>query len=124
MEKLNPVEKFAFLSEPWQPKIVAALNGQYVKLARLRGEFIWHHHAAEDELFLVVQGVHAQHALAIEFRDQAVLLGPGELIVVPAGVEHRPVAEQEALVLLLEPQSTRNTGEVLDGRTVEALEWI
>ena len=119
MDKINLLEKFALFSEPWHPKIVAALNGQYVKLARLRGEFIWHHHAAEDELFLVVQG-----RLTIEFRDRAVALGPGELIVVPAGVEHRPVAEDEALVLLLEPQSTRNTGEVLSERTVEALEWI
>ena len=119
MDKINLLEKFALFSQPWQPKIVAALNGQYVKLARLRGEFIWHHHAVEDELFFVVQG-----QLTIEFRDGAVALGPGELIVVPAGVEHRPMAEEEALVLLLEPQSTRNTGEVLSDRTVEALEWI
>ncbi len=119
MDKINLSEKFALFSDPWQPKIVAALNGQYVKLARLKGEFIWHQHAAEDELFLVVQG-----QLTIEFRDRTVMLGPGELIVVPAGVEHRPVAEEEALVVLLEPQSTRNTGEVVSERTVEALEWI
>jgi len=119
MDKINLLEKFALFGEPWQPKIVAALNGQYVKLARLKGEFIWHHHKAEDELFLVVQG-----QLTIEFRDRSVVLEPGELIVVPAGVEHRPVATEEALVLLLEPQSTRNTGEVLSERTVEALEWI
>lgn len=119
MEKINLVEKFAQFDAAWQPKIVAALNGQYVKLARLRGEFIWHHHAAEDELFLVVQG-----RLVIEFRDRTVTLEPGELIVVPAGVEHRPVAPEEALVLLLEPQSTRNTGEVTSERTVEDLEWL
>lgn len=119
MDKINLLEKFALFSDPWQPKIVAALNGQHVKLARLKGEFIWHHHAAEDELFLVVEG-----QLTIEFRDRAAVLGPGELIVVPAGIEHRPVAAEEALVLLLEPQSTRNTGEVLSERTVEALEWI
>ena len=119
MDRINLLEKFALFSVQWQPKIIAALNGQYVKLARLRGEFIWHHHAAEDELFLVVQG-----RLIIEFRDRAVVLGPGELIVVPAGVEHRPVAEEEVLVLLLEPQSTRNTGEVSNERTVEAPEWL
>lgn len=119
MDRINLLEKFALFGEPWQPKIIAALNGQYVKLARLRGEFIWHHHAVEDELFLVVQG-----QLTVEFRDRAVMLGPGELIVVPAGVDHRPVAAEEALVLLLEPQSTRNTGDVLDARTVEVLDWI
>lgn len=119
MDKINLREKFGRFSAPWQPKIIAALNGQYVKLARFRGAFIWHHHAAEDELFLVVDG-----RLRIEFRDGEAELGPGELIVVPAGVEHRPVADSEALVLLVEPQTTRNTGEVTNARTVEALEWV
>lgn len=119
MDKINLMEKFAQFDAAWQPKIVAALNEQYVKLVRLRGEFIWHHHAAEDELFLVVQG-----RLIIEFRDRAVTLEPNELLVVPAGVEHRPVAPDEALVLLLEPQSTRNTGEVISELTVEDPEWV
>lgn len=119
MDKINLLDKFGRFSAAWQPKIIAALNGQYVKLARFRGEFIWHHHASEDELFLVVDG-----RLRIEFRDRAVELGPGELIVVPAGVEHRPVADGEALVLLVEPQTTRNTGEVVDERTVAELAWV
>jgi mannose-6-phosphate isomerase-like protein (cupin superfamily) len=119
VDKIKLLDKFARFSAAWQPKIIAALNGQYVKLARFRGAFIWHHRAAEDELFLVVAG-----RLRIEFRDRAVELGPGELIVVPAGVEHRPVADEEALVLLVEPQTTRNTGEVVDAWTVAELEWV
>ena len=119
MDKINLLEKFGRFSEQWQPKIVAELNGQYVKLARLQGEFVWHHHEAEDELFLVVEG-----RLAIQFEDREVVLAPGEMIVVPAGVEHRPVAEEEALVLLLEPKSTSNTGSVRNERTVDELDWI
>ena len=119
MEKINLNEKFGRFDAHWQPKIVAELNGQYVKLAKLQGEFVWHHHAKEDELFLVVQG-----RLTIEFRDGKVVVEPGEMIVVPAGVEHRPVAEQEAWVMLLEPKGTSNTGNVKNERTVEALEWV
>lgn len=119
MEKINLAQKFSRFSDQWHPKIVAELNGQYVKLARLQGEFVWHHHEHEDELFLVVQG-----RLTIEFRDGQVELAPGELIVVPAGVEHKPVAPDEALVLLLEPKSTSNTGNVHNARTIEELDWI
>ena len=119
MDKINLAEKFARFGDPWHPRIVAELNGQYVKLARLRGEFVWHQHADEDELFFVVEG-----RLRMEFRERAVTLDPGELIVVPRGVEHRPVAEAETLVLLFEPVSTLNTGDVRDERTVQALEWI
>jgi mannose-6-phosphate isomerase-like protein (cupin superfamily) len=118
-DKINLAEKFDLFSEYWQPKIIAALNGQHVKLARLKGEFVWHHHAAEDELFLVIEG-----RLTIQFRDSDVVLEPGEMIVVPAGVEHRPVAEEEARVLLLEPASTLNTGNVRDEHTAESLVWI
>ena len=105
--------------EFWRPKVIAELNGQYVKLAKLQGEFIWHHHDVEDELFLVVKG-----KLLIKFRDRDVLLGEGDLIVVPAGVEHKPVAEQEAHVLLLEPKTTLNTGNVRNERTVIEVEQI
>ena len=108
MEKVNLAERFAEVTEYWRPRVAAELNGQEVKLARLRGEFVWHHHAGEDELFLVVKG-----RLRIEFRDRAVELGPGELLVVPRGVEHRPVADEEVELLLFEPAATRNTGNVV-----------
>ncbi len=119
MDKINLLEKFAKFSDQWQPKIIAELNGQHLKLAKLQGIFVWHHHPGEDELFLVVQG-----QLLIQFRDGGVLLEPGEMVVVPAGVEHRPVAEQEAWVMLLEPAGTSNTGNVRNERTVEKPEWI
>ncbi|MGE5532339.1 MAG: cupin domain-containing protein [Bacteroidota bacterium] len=119
MEKIDLLEKFARFSDQWQPKIVAEMNGQYLKLAKLEGIFVWHHHEHEDELFLVVQG-----ELLIQFRDRDVLLRAGQMIVVPAGVEHRPVANEEAWVMLLEPKSTSNTGNVRNERTVEAPEWI
>jgi mannose-6-phosphate isomerase-like protein (cupin superfamily) len=105
MEKVNLAEKFATFSEAWQPRIVGELNGQHVKIARLLGEFVWHHHEAEDELFLVLEGT-----LKIEFRERDVILQPGELCIVPRGVEHRPVAAQEVKVMLFEPASTLNTG--------------
>jgi mannose-6-phosphate isomerase-like protein (cupin superfamily) len=118
-DKINLAEKFAHFSDAWHPRIVAELNGQLVKLARLDGEFVWHKHDAEDELFFVVEG-----RLRMEFRERAVMLGPGELIVVPRGVEHRPVAEVETLVMLFEPAGTLNTGDAADVRRVETLEWI
>jgi mannose-6-phosphate isomerase-like protein (cupin superfamily) len=104
---INLAEKFAAISEHWSPRIAAELNGQEIKLAKIRGEFVWHHHEREDELFLVVSG-----RLRMEFRDRAVELGPGEMIVVPRGVEHRPCAEVETEILLFEPASTLNTGNV------------
>jgi mannose-6-phosphate isomerase-like protein (cupin superfamily) len=119
MEKINLAQKLAEFDDLWSPKIVAELNGQTVKLAKLRGEFIWHHHDVEDELFLVVKG-----GLLIQFRDRDVWLEEGELIVVPAGVEHRPVAEEEAHVLLFEPQTTLNTGNVQDEHTITEVERI
>jgi mannose-6-phosphate isomerase-like protein (cupin superfamily) len=111
--KVNIEERFATFTETWSPKIVAELNGQQVKLARLEGEFIWHHHADEDELFLVIDGT-----LRIELRDGAVELGPGEMVVVPRGVEHRPVAEGPVRILLFEPADTLNTGNITSERTV------
>jgi mannose-6-phosphate isomerase-like protein (cupin superfamily) len=119
MEKVNLAQKLSTFDDLWAPKIVAELNGQAVKLAKLQGEFIWHHHDVEDELFLVVKG-----RLLIQFRDRDVLLEEGDLIVVPAGVEHKPVAEEEAHVLLFEPQTTLNTGNVQDERTITEVERI
>lgn len=106
-------EKFAAFDEQWSPRIVAELNGQHVKLVKLLGEFVWHHHDLEDELFLVHRG-----RLRMEFRDRVVELGPGEMIVVPSGVEHRPVAEEEVEVVLFEPAGTLNTGNLVNERTV------
>jgi len=119
MEKVNVAEKFKQIREYWKPYVVAELNGQYVKLDKLKGEFVWHHHRDEDEMFLVVKG-----RFRMEFRDKHVWLEEGELIVVPRGVEHRPVAEEEAHVLLFEPASTLNTGNVRDERTLDKLERI
>ena len=107
MHKITLAEKFARITEHFRPKVVAELNGQEVKLVKVRGEFVWHHHEREDELFLVIRG-----ALRIEFRDRSVTLGPGEMLVVPRGVEHRPVAEEETEIVLFEPAATRNTGNV------------
>jgi mannose-6-phosphate isomerase-like protein (cupin superfamily) len=119
VEKVNLAQKFSLFSEHWQPKVVGELNGQQVKLARLLGPFEWHHHEAEDELFLVVKG-----RLRMELRDRTVELEPGEFLIVPRGVEHRPVAEQEVEVLLFEPASTLNTGNVRSERTVERLDRL
>lgn len=113
IRKVNIEERFSTFSETWSPKIVAELNGQQVKLARLDGEFIWHHHEDEDELFLVIDGT-----LRIELRDGAVELGPGEMVVVPRGVEHRPVADGPVRILLFEPADTLNTGNITSERTV------
>lgn len=119
MEKINLVQKFGLFSEHWNPQIVGELNGQYVKLAKLRGEFVWHHHQDEDGLFLVLKG-----QLTILFHEREVTLNPGEFVIVPKGVEHKPVANEEVHVMLLEPVSTLNTGNVKDENTVEALQRI
>ena len=108
-EKFNLDDKFSLFTEQWRPKIVAALNGQEVKIVKVEGTFPWHHHDAEDEFFLVWKG-----RFRIEFRDRVVELGPGEGLVVPRGVEHRTAADAEAEVLLFEPSATRNTGNIVD----------
>ena len=113
MRVVNLTQKFSEFSEHWSPRIAGELNGQHVRLAKLKGEFIWHHHEHEDEMFLVVKG-----RLLMRFREQDVWLEEGEMIIVPRGVEHQPVAEEEAHVLLFEPQSTLNTGNVQSERTV------
>ena len=115
MEKVNLSEKLGLFSDLWSPKIVGELNGQHVKLAKLKGEFVWHHHENEDELFLVLRG-----SLTIHLSDRVVKLSEGEFFIVPKGVEHKPVAEDEAHVLLLEPVSTLNTGNVRNERTVDS----
>jgi mannose-6-phosphate isomerase-like protein (cupin superfamily) len=110
-EKVRLDEAFAAIGEHWRPRVVGRLNGQEVKVVKVQGKFVWHHHEEADEMFLVLDG-----RLAIEFRDHTVELGPGEMVVVPRGVEHRPVAAEEASVLLFETAGLRNTGNVVDER--------
>ena len=107
MEKINLAEKLRLIHEHWRPKVVGELNGQEVKLVKFQGTFVWHHHEQEDELFLGIRG-----RFRVELRDRAVEIGAGELVIVPRGVEHRTVAEEEAEALVFEPAATRNTGNV------------
>jgi mannose-6-phosphate isomerase-like protein (cupin superfamily) len=118
-EKVNLSDKLRLFTETWSPRIVGELNGQHVKIVKVEGEFIWHHHAQEDELFLVLSG-----QLSIHLRDRVVDLEEGEFFIVPRGVEHKPVAEAEAHVLVFEPASTLNTGNIRDVRTVDAPEVL
>ena len=111
--------KFNLFSEHWSPKIIEELNDSYIKLAKLKGEFDWHHHENEEEMFFIVKG-----QLTIKFRDKEVNLDEGELIVIPKGVEHLPVAEEEVHVMLIEPKGTLNTGNVITEKTKEVLERI
>jgi len=118
-DKVNLEQKFSLFDAHWQPKIVGELNGQHVKLVRFQGEFLWHKHDGEDEMFLVLGG-----EFDMEFRDRTVRLREGEFLIVPKGVEHRPVAEKEARVMLFEPVSTVNTGDAGGPRTVSRPERI
>ena len=115
---VNLAEKFARITELWSPSVVGAVNDFHVKLVKLKGEFVWHAHEVEDELFLVIEGV-----LRMQFRDAEVVVGKGEFLVVPHGTEHRPVADDEVHVLLLEPASTLNTGTA-GGERTRAVEWL
>ncbi len=119
IDKVNLQEKLARFEEHWSPKIVGEVNDAYVKLVKFQGEFVWHHHEAEDEMFLVLKG-----RLLMKFRDREVRVEPGEFIIVPRGVEHLPVAEEEAHVMLFEPKSTLNTGNVQNERTLPQLERL
>jgi mannose-6-phosphate isomerase-like protein (cupin superfamily) len=119
IEKVNLAQKFGLFNDYWSPKIAGELNDSHVKLAKLHGEFVWHHHEAEDELFLVVKG-----RLLIKLRDRDIWLDEGEFVIIPRGVEHLPVAEEEVHLLLLEPKSTLNTGNVENEHTVAELERV
>lgn len=119
MEKVNLRQKFSLFSEHWNPKIVGGLNGQHVKLVKLLGEFVWHKHDDEDELFYVVKG-----SFIMELRDKNIEINEGEFFIVPRGIEHKPVAQEEVWVMLFEPASTVNTGNVQDVKTKTVLEKI
>jgi len=129
MDKINLQQKLSLIKDHWNPRIIGELNGQYLKLVKFQGPFTWHHHETEDEMFLVVKG-----RFRMEFRENGVSSTPGkqrdvwieegEFIIVPRGVEHRPVADEEAEVLLFEPASTLNTGNVQDEFTVPKLDWL
>jgi mannose-6-phosphate isomerase-like protein (cupin superfamily) len=119
METVNLQDKFGKFTEHWKPKIIGELNDSYVKAVKFKGDFVWHHHDNEDELFLVVKGT-----MRMKFREREELVREGEFIIVPKGVEHCPVADQEAHIVLLEPKSTLNTGNVTNERTVAQLERI
>jgi mannose-6-phosphate isomerase-like protein (cupin superfamily) len=118
IEVIDLEQKFALFSDHWHPRIVSELNDSHVKLAKLHGDFVWHHHELEDELFLVIRG-----SLLIKLREGDLVVHEGQFVVIPKGVEHMPVAEDEVLVLLIEPKTTRNTGNLQSHRTVLA-EWI
>ncbi|MDB4671526.1 cupin domain-containing protein [Pirellulaceae bacterium] len=119
MKKITPLVDFQRIETFWDPKVVAEFNGQEMRLARLKGEFIWHSHKDEDEVFVVIEG-----ELEIEFRDQTVALSGGDVLVIPRGVEHRPIARNEVKVMLIEPASTINTGEVTSHLTKKTLDKI
>lgn len=122
MDKVNINEKFQLFNDHWTPKIIGELNGQHLKLAKVKGDFVWHDHAEEDELFLVYKGI-----LCLDFRDgTTVELRPGEFYIVPKAVEHRPwtKGEDEVWLMLIEPAGIKHTGEVMDEKTVEKYEWI
>ena len=119
MKTVNIAQKFSQFDEHWSPKILGEINESYVKAVRFQGEFVWHHHDNEDEMFLVVEG-----RMRMKFRDHEEVVSPGEFIIVPRGVEHLPVADEETQVLLFEPKSTLNTGNVTNERTLPQLERI
>ncbi|MBI1743974.1 cupin domain-containing protein [Candidatus Acetothermia bacterium] len=119
MDKVNIAQKFTLFQDHWNPKIVGEVNDSYIKLVKLKGEFVWHHHEHEDELFLVTKG-----KLLIKLRDRDIWLNEGEFVVIPKGVEHLPIAQEEVHVVLIEPQSTLNTGNLRNERTVANLERI
>ena len=119
MEKVNLAQKFALFSEQWSPKLVGELNGQQCKIAKIEGEFVWHHHKGQDELFMVMKG-----KLIIKLKDQDIELTEGQFFIIPKGVEHLPVAEEECHVMLFEPKSVINTGDTKSDKTIEKLDKI
>ena len=118
-EKINIAQKLALFNDHWSPKIVGELNGQHVKLAKLKREFVWHKHDVEDEMFFVIKGT-----LKMEYRDRTIVLNENEFLIVPRGVEHRPVADEEVEVMLFEPASTLNTGDTENEMTKHVLDKI
>lgn len=119
LKKVSLSEKFALFTNHWSPKIVGEINDFHVKLVKIEGEFVWHHHEHEDEMFFVVNG-----SFVMKVRDGDVQVNEGEFIIIPHGVEHKPVADAECQILLFEPKNTLNTGNVQDVKTVDDLEWI
>ncbi len=119
MEKVNLAEKLSQFNDYFNPRIAGELNGQQVKLVKFKGEFVWHHHDHEDELFYVVKGSFDMH-----LREKIITVSQGEFIIMPRGMEHKPVASEEVEIMLFEPASTLNTGNVVDGRTRPELDWI
>lgn len=119
MEKVNIAEKFSMFSEHWSPKIIGELNGQHVKVAKLKGSFVWHTHENEDEMFLVIEGT-----LKMELSDKTIVINKNEFLIVPKGTAHRPVADEEVLVMLFEPATTLNTGDIENEFTQPDLERI
>lgn len=119
MDKVNVVKKFDLFNEQWSPKVIGELNDSYVKIAKLQGEFLWHLHEGEDEMFYVIKG-----QLVIKLREKDVVIEEGEFFIVPRGIEHMPVAKEEAHVMMIESKTTLNTGNVTNEKTVEKLEWI
>jgi mannose-6-phosphate isomerase-like protein (cupin superfamily) len=119
MQKINLFQKFSLFSEHWSPKIIGELNGQQIKLGKFQGEFVWHQHDNEDEAFFVMKG-----SFNMELRDKIIVLNEGDMVVIPKGVEHKPVAENEAWVMMFEPATTLNTGNVINAKTKTELEKI
>ncbi len=119
MHVINLKEKFAKFSDHWNPRIIGQLNDQDVKIAKVKGEFVWHNHTNEDELFFIIKG-----SLKIDFKDGPRTINAGEMIIIPRGVEHKPIAEEEVWIMLFEPQSTKHTGEVEHDMTVKSYEKI
>ena len=119
IQSINLAEKFELFEDQWTPKIIGELNGQYVKLAKLEGEFMWHSHQDEDELFMVIKGI-----LIMHFRDKTVQTKPGEILIVPRGIEHLPETKEEVWVMLFEPKETKHTGAIDSERTVHMQDWI
>lgn len=119
MEKINIAEKLTLFNDHWSPRIIGQLNGQEVKIAKVLGEFVWHDHAGEDEMFLIIKGT-----LKLEFRDRTITLSEGEILVIPRGVEHKPIAEEEVHLMLFEPASTKHTGTVVHELTKNTKDLI
>ncbi|MEO1259999.1 MAG: cupin domain-containing protein [Bacteroidota bacterium] len=119
MKTINIKEKLDLFNDHWSPKIIGELNGQQVKLAKVKGEFVWHDHAHEDELFYILKGT-----LKMEFRDRTEVLNEGDMLIVPRGVEHKPIAEEEVWLMLFEPKATKHTGDVQHEMTVDKYEYI